>query len=91
MDDVDPVEEILPEPPVLHLLHHQLGDTAVPHLMLHRPPLTYVLLRDDARDLEALAQALPVGSTAGISDAVTSPGELPTAQRQARWALHRAH
>lgn len=79
-----------PEQQDLHLLHHQLGDAAVPHVMLHRPPLTYVLVRDEPTSLEGLAGALPDGATAGVSDPVTSPSELPTAQRQARWALHRA-
>ena len=76
--------------PDLHLLHHQLGDLEVPHVMLHRPPLTYVLLRADPGVIQGLADALPAGATAGISDAVTSPDEFRTAQRQARWALHRA-
>jgi purine catabolism regulator len=76
--------------PDLHLLHHELGDAGVSHLMLHRPPLTYVLLLDDDEAVTTLADVLPDGAVAGVSDPVSSPGELPTAQRQARWALRRA-
>jgi purine catabolism regulator len=79
-----------PDGPDLHLLHHRLGDAGVSHLMLHRPPLTYVLLRGDEESVAPLAEALPDGAVVGISDPMSSPGELPTAQRQARWALHRA-
>jgi purine catabolism regulator len=74
----------------VHLLHHDLEDAAVTHMMLTRPPLTYVLMRDDPADVSRLIEALPAGATAGISDPVNAPTELPTAQRQARWALHRA-
>lgn len=76
--------------PDLHLLHHELGDAGVDHIMLHRPPTTYVLLRDDPASAASLVEALPPGATAGVSDPVTAPADLPTAQRQARWALHRA-
>lgn len=74
----------------LHLLHHQLGDAGVPHLMLTRPPVTYLLLRDDPAAVGALTEGLSEGAAVGLSDPATSPGDLPTAQRQARWALHRA-
>jgi PucR family transcriptional regulator, purine catabolism regulatory protein len=74
----------------LNQLHHRLEDAEITHLMLTRPPLSYVLLRDDPGDVSGLVGALPDGATAGISDPVDSPTELPTAQRQARWALHRA-
>jgi len=74
----------------LHLLHHRLADAGVPHVMLHRPPLTYVLLPDDPAATAGLSQVLPAGATAGLSDPVSSPAEVPTAERQARWALHRA-
>ena len=76
--------------PDLHLLHHELGDAGVDHIMLHRPPTTYVLLCDDAASAASVVEALPPGATVGISDPVTAPADLPTAQRQARWALHRA-
>ena len=79
-----------PEKDDHHLLHHHLADAGVPHLVLTRPPLTFVLLRDEPADLDALVETLPPGSALGVSDAVPSPGDLPTAQRQARWALHRA-
>lgn len=74
----------------LHLLHHHLGDTGVAHVMLTRPPLTYVLLPDDPAAVRVLAEGLADGAAAGLSDPVTSPADLPTAHRQARWALHRA-
>ena len=74
----------------LHLVHHHLGDAGVEHLMLTRPPLTYVLLRDDPTRTQALTEVLTSGVTVGLSDPVTSPADLVTAQRQARWALHRA-
>jgi purine catabolism regulator len=74
----------------LHLLHHHLSDAGVPHLMLTRPPLTYALLPDDEGAIRALEQCLPDGAAAGLSDPVSSPADLPTAHRQARWALHRA-
>jgi PucR family transcriptional regulator, purine catabolism regulatory protein len=79
-----------PDEQDLHLLHHLLEDVDVPHLMLNRPPLIYVLLRDEATAVAGLAQVLSPAATAGISDPVTSPAELPTALREARWALHRA-
>lgn len=79
-----------PDQQDMHMLHHLLEDVEVPHLMLNRPPLIYVLLRDEATAVAGLAQALPAAGTAGISDPVTSPAELPTALREARWALHRA-
>lgn len=75
----------------LHLLHHHLDDAGVEHLMLTRPPLTYVLLRDEPTRTQALTEVLTPGATVGLSDPVTSPADLVTAQRQARWALHRAH
>lgn len=74
----------------LQLLHHRLLDQSVPHIMLTRPPLTYVLLRNAARASELLAGSLPAGTSVGFSDPVTSPTDLLTALRQARWALHRA-
>jgi PucR family transcriptional regulator, purine catabolism regulatory protein len=74
----------------LHLLHHQLGDSGVHHLMLARPPLTYVLLRAEPASIEALTEGLAEGTSVGLSDPVSSPADLPTAERQARWALHRA-
>lgn len=74
----------------LHLLHHHLDDAGVQHLMLTRPPLTYVLLRDNPAGVQALSEGLTAGATVGLSDPVSSPGDLRTAQRQARWALHRA-
>lgn len=79
-----------PDKDDLHLLHHHLGDAGVQHLMLIRPPLTFVLLRDEPIGIHALADGLSAGSAVGLSDPLTSPGDLPTAQRQARWALHRA-
>lgn len=79
-----------PDQQDLHLLHHHLEDADVPHVMLNRPPLVYVLLSDEAAAVDGLTQALPAEGTAGVSDPVTSPAELPTALRQARWALHRA-
>lgn len=74
----------------LQRMHHLLEDAAVEHVMLSRPPLIYVLLRAQPRAVSALTQALPADAAAGISDPLASPAELPTAQRQARWALHRA-
>lgn len=74
----------------LHFLHHHLGDAGVQHLMLSRPPLTYVLLRDEPAGIQALTEGLTAGAAAGLSDPVGSPADLPTAQRQSRWALHRA-
>ena len=74
----------------LHLLHHHLDDADVEHLMLTRPPLTYVLLRDEPTRTQALTAVLTPVATVGLSDPVTSPADLVTAQRQARWALHRA-
>ncbi len=79
-----------PDQQDLHLLHHLLDDIDIPHLLLSRPPLTYVLLGDDPTGVAGLAQVLPPAGTAGISDPVTSPADLPTALREARWALHRA-
>lgn len=73
-----------------HQLHHLLEDLEVPHLMLNRPPLIHLLLRDDATAVAGLAQALSSAGAAGISDPVASPAELPNALREARWALHRA-
>lgn len=73
----------------LHLLHHHLGDAGVPHLILTRPPLTCVLLPDDETAIRALTDGIS-GAAAGLSDPVSSPADLPTAQRQAKWALHRA-
>ena len=74
----------------LHLLHHRLLDESVAHIMLTRPPLTYVLLPSTPQASMALAEALPDGTSTGFSDPVTSPTDLLTALRQARWALHRA-
>ena len=74
----------------LHLLHHHLDDARVEHLMLTRPPVTYVLLRDEPTQAQALTEVLTPGVSVGLSDVVTSPADLVTAQRQARWALHRA-
>jgi purine catabolism regulator len=79
-----------PEADDLHLLHHRLGDAGVPHLMLTRPPLTYVLLRAEPAGVQALTEGLAAGAAAGLSDPVGNPDDLRTAQRQARWALHRA-
>lgn len=74
----------------LHLLHHHLSDAGVAHVMLTRPPLTYVLLPDEETSIQTLTQGLTGGAVAGLSDPVSSPADLPTAHRQARWALHRA-
>ncbi len=74
----------------LHPLHHHLLDAGVHHLMLTRPPLTYVLLRAEPAGVDSLTEGLAEGAAVGLSDPVSSPGDLPTAQRQARWALHRA-
>lgn len=74
----------------LHLLHHHLEDSGVQHVMLTRPPLTYVLLPDDPAAVQALTERLTGGAAVGLSDPVSSPIDLSTAQRQARWALHRA-
>jgi purine catabolism regulator len=79
-----------PEAEDLHLLHHHLDDADVPHLMLTRPPMTYLLLGDDPAAVQALSEGLTAGATVGLSDPVSSPGDLRTAQRQAHWALHRA-
>lgn len=74
----------------LHPLHHHLADTAVPHLLLVRPPLTLVLLPSDAAGIRHLTEGLPDDVAVGISDPLRSPADLPGAQSQARWALHRA-
>jgi purine catabolism regulator len=79
-----------PDAEDLHLLHHHLDDAGVPHLMLTRPPMTYVLLRDEQAGVDALIEGLTAGSAVGLSDPVGTPDDLRTAQRQARWALHRA-
>jgi purine catabolism regulator len=79
-----------PETDDLHLLHHRLGDAGVQFLMLTRPPLTYVLLRDEPAGVQTLTEQLPAGASVGLSDPVSTAGDLRTAQRQARWALHRA-
>ncbi len=73
-----------------HLLHHDLEDAGVAHLVLTRPPLTYVLLRDDRESVEAVLAALGDGVSVGVSDPVSSPTDVVAAQRQAVWALHRA-
>ncbi len=78
------------ERPDPHLLHHQLSEAGLAHLMLTRPPLTYVLLADDPEAVATLADVLPAGAAAGISDPLPSASDLPTAQRQSHWALHRA-
>lgn len=74
----------------VHLVHHHLCDSATDHLMLSRPPVTYVLLREDPLDVQGLVDAVLPGVTLGISDAITSLSDLVTAQRQAQWALRRA-
>lgn len=74
----------------LHQLHHTLDDAGSKHLMLARESVTYVLISNDQAALDALRAGLPPGSAAGISDPFSGPSDLPAAQRQARWALHRA-
>lgn len=74
----------------LHQLHHALDDAGAAHLMVFRSPVTYVLVHDDPQALDALADDLPAGSAAGLSDSFDGPGSIPAAQREARWALHRA-
>ncbi|HEX6515619.1 MAG TPA: PucR family transcriptional regulator ligand-binding domain-containing protein [Nocardioidaceae bacterium] len=74
----------------LLLLHHTLDDGAVPHLMLTRGKVTFVLMPDEPKLLQGLLDALPAGSSAGLSDPFTGPDNVAAAQREARWALHRA-
>jgi PucR family transcriptional regulator, purine catabolism regulatory protein len=74
----------------LHQLHHALDDTGADHLMLSRGPVTHVLMEDDRGWLDALTGELPNGSAIGVSDPFEDPGDLPAAQREALWSLHRA-
>ncbi len=74
----------------LQRLHHTLDDLALPHLVLTRPPVTYVLVQDAADAVAAVVAALPPAATAGTSDPFTAPGGLAAAQREARWAMRRA-
>ncbi len=74
----------------LHHLHHELDDAGVDHLMLTRASVTFVLIDDDAEDLDLLVARLRTGWAAGASDPVTDAAELPAARREALWSLHRA-
>lgn len=67
-------------------LHRKLARSHLPHLLLDRDHLLYVVLPDAALDghlASALAESARIGSSARLA----TPARLPEAVQEARWAL----
>ncbi len=71
-------------------LHHVLAERDVPNLLLRRADVLHALLPGDAR-LESVLELLRPPFRVGVSDVFGDLEAIPTAAREARWALAAAH
>lgn len=92
---VDPAEAVLyaissEDISRLRELHIALWRTGVPHLVVHRSGVLFLLSLNSPRVLEVVGSS--VGSTAlvGISGQLKTADRLPEATREANWALRAA-
>jgi purine catabolism regulator len=67
-------------------LHRRLSRSRVPHLLLRRERLLYVVLPDEAVTQLQAGEPDPARA-AGCSDRIGSPGRVSDAAREAEWAL----
>lgn len=68
-------------------LHLALGRRRTPHLLLKRGELLYALLPDTPPALDAVRLKIGTETALGVSTAVGTSERLPTARREAVWAL----
>ncbi len=71
-------------------LHRRLARARVPHLLLYRDRMLYVVLADDAVETSLLANLGAQVSALGTSDRMIAGDRLPDAAQEARWALSAA-
>src|SRR5262249_25258002 len=71
-------------------LHRRLARARVPHLLLHRDRMLYVVLADDAVEPSLLANLGELVGALGTSDRVAAADRVPDAAQEARWALSAA-
>lgn len=70
-------------------LHHVLAERDVPNLLLRRAEVLYALLPGDER-LEGVLELFGPPFRSGVSDVFGDLDAVPTAVREARWALSAA-
>ncbi|MGW7486414.1 PucR family transcriptional regulator [Streptomyces sp. NPDC054786] len=68
-------------------LHLTLGRRRIPHLLLRRDPLLLALLPDDPDVLLTVRNKLGPAVLLGASEVLGVPDRLPTAHKEAMWAL----
>jgi PucR family transcriptional regulator, purine catabolism regulatory protein len=71
-------------------LHRRLARARVPHLLLHRDRMLYVVLADDVVEGSLLANLGDQISGLGTSDRMIAADRVPDAAQEARWALSAA-
>ncbi|MCL7497153.1 PucR family transcriptional regulator ligand-binding domain-containing protein [Streptomyces sp. MCA2] len=71
-------------------LHLTLGRRRIPHLLLSREPLLLALLPDDPDVLMTVRNKLGPAVLLGVGNALGVPDRLPTAHKEAMWALNLA-
>ena len=71
-------------------LHLSLGRRGVPHLLLRRGQVLYVLMPTGDDALSALRRRLGASASLGISDPLGHPRRGPAAVREATWAVRAA-
>ncbi|MGH3275833.1 MAG: PucR family transcriptional regulator [Streptosporangiaceae bacterium] len=68
-------------------MHRKLDRSRVPHLLLHRDCLLYVLLPDAALEARSLCEPERPAAAVGCSGQIATAGRVPDAAHEARWAL----
>lgn len=68
-------------------LHRRLARARVPHLLLPRDGMLYVVLAEDAVEKSLLANLDEQAITLGTSERVIAADRAPDAAQEARWAL----
>lgn len=68
-------------------LHKKLSRSRVPHLLLHRDRLVYVVLPDEAVAAQLRSDDGEPARAVGCSDRINAPGRVPDAAQEASWAL----
>jgi purine catabolism regulator len=71
-------------------LHHTLAERGIPNLLLRRGSVLYALLPADGENIATVLGALDESLCVGVSDNFHDLDAVPTAAREARWALDAA-
>jgi purine catabolism regulator len=68
-------------------LDRRLARARVPHILLHRDQLIYLVLAESDVNAGLLAILRPLSSSVGVSDVIRTADRMVEAAQEARWAL----